>query len=148
MTKIGYCYRCNPDDFAPAGVERVWVDTPKTERQERADMLKLGLRAGYTLVLLRPGDLGAVGELKQLREKLDEMGVTIEIYQPPKPLRRPGAPRMYDPPEDVRERIGVMWHDLDLSGPYVIRRAQELVGDWVRRHHLAEAYGPRSRSKR
>lgn len=147
MKKIGYCYRCNPADLEAAGCELVYVDTPKTDRLERRDMLKMGLRKDDTLVLLKPGDLGAVGELKRLREQIEAMGVTIEIYEPAKPLRRPGAPRKYDPEPELRERIGVMWHDLDLSGPYVLRRAQELVGEWVRRHHLNEAYGPRSKRK-
>lgn len=142
----GYGYNRSERDFAHADVERVWIDTAKTDRLERADMLEIGLRPKDTLVLLRPGDLGRGPDLAAVRRLLEARGVTIEIAQ--QEDKRPvGAPLRFNPSPDQDKRIRELWYaqGVYLLG-HVLKRAEEIYGEPVSRNQLDHRYGPRDGS--
>lgn len=145
--RVGYGFGRTERDFGRAKVDRVYLDTAFSERTERADMLRLGLRRGDVLVLLRPGDLGHGKDLINVRQMLADMGVKIEIGQGLEDKRPPGRPRAFEPSPEQDERIKGMWY---AQGIYLTRgveqRASEIMGHPVTRNQLDHRYGPRDGS--
>lgn len=150
MARIGYGFDRDRSDFDAASVSQVWIDTAKSERLERTDMLDIGLRGGDTLVLLARGDLGRGGELPAIHSLLRERGVKVEIYDdstPGKPGRLPGVVW----PDGEEEKHRKMWHSRRFHGPYVIRSACKVTGETdekVMRNFFNANFGPRSKPKR
>lgn len=146
--RIGYGFGRTSEDFARAKVDRLYLDTAFTDRSERTDMLRIGIRKGDTLVLLAHGDLGAGAGLRAIRRRLGDMGVEIELAQPASQTKRPrGRPASYDPNPEQDEQIRRLWY---MDGVYmmkhVLQRAEEIYGKPVSRNQLDNRYGPRDGS--
>lgn len=139
--RIGYGYKRRFEDFEDANVERVYIDHADTLRLERTDMFHVGCREGDVLVLLGKGDLGFGGEIKMLRDELAARGVEIEIHEPVELPQRPGPKPQFDPPPEIDRKIGNLWHNLNYSQAYVLKRASQLAGMDVKRYHLTHRYG-------
>ena len=139
--RIGYGYKRNTRDFEKHEVDRVWLDTKSSERSERIAMMHLGLVEGDTLVLLDVKDLGR--PYKPLVTAIEGQGVTIEAHDPVKAPNPRGAPLKFNPTPDQDKQIKAMWMDWAYEGSYVVRRASEIMGMEVKRHHLIHRYGKR-----
>ncbi|GLQ26153.1 hypothetical protein GCM10007927_09560 [Sulfitobacter pacificus] len=142
--RIGYAFNRPDKLFAPYKCDRVFVDTPKTDREERRSLF-LCLRNGDTLFMLKPGDLGYGKELQQLRKILSDSDVTIEY--PPKPVDGRGRPAKFAPTPEEDKLLRVMWKDQTYSQAYVLRKASEQNGVEVKRHQLIYRYGKRTDAK-
>lgn len=144
--RIAYGYRRAEKDFAKADVETIYIDTPKSDRNERREMFQGGgMRHGDTLVLLAKGDLGYGRELKRMRERLEEMGVSIEYVEAIEveaPTRPRGRPVGFNPTPDHDREIKEAWHDEDRVGSYAIKVAARRGYD-IQTHHLKHRYGNR-----
>lgn len=140
------CYGFSRPDrlFDPYGCDRVYIDTPKTERGERRALFAR-LRDSDTLFMLKPGDLGHGKELRQLRKTLADIGVTIEY--PPEPADGRGRPAKFAPSEADDKYLRVMWKDQTFSQGYVLRVASERCGVDVKRHQMIYRYGKRTDTK-
>ncbi len=137
--RVGYGYKRHERDFMRLDVGKVWLDMPGTGRHERGSMLRPGgLRAGDVIVVLDARDLG-----KRVTDAVDAMGITVEVCPPDGPLRAPGAPAKYNPDEVADAAVQVLWVNPGYSMSYVLRRASEMVGMDVKRHHLVHRYGNR-----
>lgn len=142
--RIGYGFGCTPSDFSGVNVEKVYIDHPGTDREERSDMLRYALREGDTLVLLRRGHLGAGGEIPMLEQHCQQHGIEIEVADVPEPERgTPGRKPAFAPSPDQDRKIKRLWHDARNTQKYVLARASEIVGMEVKRHHLTHRYGAR-----
>lgn len=145
--RIGYGFKRTSPDFTRAQVDRLYIDTPDTDRAERADMLMLGLRRGDVLVLLAPGDLGRGAELPPLRRLLEERGVTVEVLPAEEPTRPRGRPTGFDPTPEQDEKIKRLWYQIGVyQMKHVLQRAEEIYGAPVSRNQLDRRYGPRNGS--
>ena len=146
--RIGYGFRRTPADFTDANVERVYIDHPGTDREERSDMLRFALREGDTLVLLRRGDLGAGGEIPMIEQHLTDNEITLEISEAPAPESgKPGPKPKFDPSPEQDRKIKRLWHDPRNTQKYVLDRAAEIMGFEVKRHHLTHRYKARMKGK-
>lgn len=148
--RIGYGFNRSDNDFVNAGVDRVYIDTSKTDRLERFDMLLNGLRPGDTVVLLAPGDLGRGTDLRAARRRLEELAVAVEIAEAPKPkeIRSRGRPRRFAPSPENDKVIRELWYaDGKIMMKHVLARATELCGVSVTRNQLDHYYGPRDGSQ-
>lgn len=145
--RIAYGYNRTERDFSHLEVDRVWIDTKSTDRMERAAMLEIGLRPGHTLVLLAPGDLGRGSDLLAVRRRLAEMTVEIEVAEPKEKPGPRGRPKGFDPDPKQDKALRKMWYaDGMYLLPYVLRRAEEIMGHPVSRNQLDHRYGPRNGS--
>ena len=142
--RVGYGYRRIEQDFEGTNVKSVYLDTPKSDREQRAAMFQVGLRRGDTLVLLGKGDLGYGLELKRLRERLEAMGVETEYVDAPKPAgsKPRGRPTVFDPEPDHDTEIQIAWYDEDRTVKYVLKLAKKRGYD-IQVHHLKHRYGNR-----
>ena len=146
--RIGYGYNRREEDFAHAECDDVYLDHTGTDRVERSRLLRGALRGEDTLVLLSRGDLGAGGELPQIRKSIAEMSVMVEVCPMPKPpTRAPGPPARFSPNLEQHTEIALFWHDLRYSGPYAVKRATEIMGFSVTRNMLNHNMGTRSEPK-
>lgn len=147
--RIGYGFNRREEDFAKANVERLYLDTTRTERLERTDMLMHGLRGGETVVLLGKADLGRGTDVRTIRRKLEELGVTVEVMEPPRtrPAGQRGRPPRFNPPADKDGHIRALWYEPAFhKSAYVEKRASEICGYPVTRLQLDNRYGPRDGS--
>lgn len=141
--RIGYGYRRRDSEFDGLDCERLYIDTPRTDREERAAMFRMGIRSGDTLVMLARGDLGYGRELQRLRIRLGEMGVTVEYAESPKKDRKPpGRPAVFEPSKDDDKAIQEAWHDEWTTVKGALGIAARL-GYQVEPHHLRHRYGNR-----
>lgn len=146
--RIGYGYGRTSEDFGRAKVDKLYIDTAFTEREERNDLLLRGLRPGDTLVLLAIGDLGAGKGLAAIRRRLREVGVIVEVFEQRSGDKRPpGRPAQFSPTPEQDEKIRELWY---MDGVYamrhVLQRAQDIYGQRVSRNQLDTRYGPRDGS--
>lgn len=145
--RIGYGFNRSSGDFVRARIDRLYIDTRDTERAERSDMLRVGIRSGDTLVLLAKGDLGRGAELPPIRRRLAERGVSIEVYKDDTERRAPGRPADFNPSPTQDKRIRSLWYDVGVyTLKHVIQRATEIYGSPVSRNQLDRRYGPRNGS--
>lgn len=136
-----YGNKLQPRD-APEGVDKVWLDWPNTERQERDDMMQ-ALRAGDVVVVYALSHLGSGGEIPAIRAAIEATGASIEVYQDAKPKPKPrGRPRRFDPDPDQDRKIMRLYKSHQTLS-YVLERASEIMGYEVKRHHLTRRYGTR-----
>lgn len=139
---------CDPIALRKAGAERVWIDTPKSDRMERADLFTAGLRPGDVLVLLSRSDLGRGREIERFEALAEKMGVAIEIVPPDSPPQRlkPGPAPRFQPTDQERARVAHYWH-----GPFkrseALRQAREIMGFEVTASVLNKVLGPRSKPR-
>lgn len=141
--RVGYGYRRTEKDFADLDCQATYVDTPKTDRAERAWMFQAGLRPGDVLVMLGRGDLGYGLELRRLRERLERMNVAVECVERPKPGAKPaGRPPLFDPAPEHDAEIRNAWHDEDRTVVGVLKMTKRL-GYAVEVHQLKHRYGNR-----
>ncbi|KRS17549.1 hypothetical protein [Roseovarius indicus] len=153
--RVGYGYKCTDNDFAAADVETIWIDHPGSERMERTVMLQHGLREGDTLVLLRASDLGVGGELPNIRRELERRNVKVETVptdaKQEKPKRPVGNPGKFHLSDEDMPKAEKLWHGLQWSGPYVLRRVREMSGfkgtDRQLRNALNYRFGPRDKNQ-
>jgi hypothetical protein len=137
--RIAYGYNRREADFARLDVDRVYLDMPGSKRVERGAMMQPGaLRHGDVIVLVDAGDLG-----KRQTAAARAMGVSVEVVEPDEPLRRPGAPALFDPNAEQDAYIKTLWINPGYSLRYILERASELMGMDVKRHHLVFRYGNR-----
>ena len=137
--RVGYGYDVTEAAFAHARVDRVMLDVPGSGRRERGAMLEPGkLREGDTLVLLSASDLG-----QNAWAAIETMGVAIETCPPAAPPKRSGAPLKFNPDPKQDTDIKALYLNPGFTLAYVLRRATEIMGYTVKRHHLVRAYGNR-----
>lgn len=142
--KIGYAYERPESVFDGLGVDRVYIDTKRTERTERAHLFAPGvLRDGDTLVLRSRGDLGQGFGLAKFEQRLAEKGVSLEIVPIGRERGERGRPRKFTPDDAADAIIRPLWHNTAYTLAYVLRRARETMGHDVGRHQLRYRYGPR-----
>lgn len=127
--RIGYGANRKPADFASAALDDLYLDTERTGSVEREVMVRIGLRRGDTLVVLKISDLGAGKGLRNFKAAMADRGIEIEVFQPPKPEAarqgRPPAARLQDADW---ERLEAMWRDPASAGGYIIDKACGLMG--------------------
>ena len=130
--RIAYGYNRAENDFARGEVDEVLLDYKDTNRRERAEWFGSALRPGDTLARIDKADLGRGGEVSMLLEKLDEMGVSVEIipYDAP-PKQKPGPQSNFQPGGKQAEYLQKLWHNVVYSGPYVQRKVCDMAG-WSR----------------
>jgi hypothetical protein len=149
--KIAYGYNRATDAFDAYAPDRVHVDTPETRRAERQSLFKkAGLREKDTLILFGWGDLAQGGEIPIFRERLAEMGVTVEIVEMPKAeaKRRGRSPwaalRALSAEDDATLRA--MWEDpIIYTQAHCLQWATDRVGRAITRNQLNRRYGNRSK---
>jgi len=125
--KIGYGYRKHTVDLQAAGAERVYIDTDSA-RPRRAEMMRRGLRAGDTLVLLYLRDLGGSPVADTVwRGKVEALGVTIKIVRPVN-VRPVGRPRKFQPTPEEDAAIRAIW----LDGLETEKRRLQRIADYKR----------------
>ena len=140
--RIGYGYDVTPEAFAHAKVDKVYLDVPGSGRRERGALLETGrLRLGDVVVLLSPDALGP-----KAWAAVKGLGVGVETCPPAGPAKRPGAPLVFDPDHKQDSDIKALWLNPGFTLAYVLRRATEIMGKPVYRHHLTRAY--KNRHKR
>lgn len=146
--RIGYGYGRVSEDFARAGVERLYLDTAFTDREERTSMLSQGVRPGDTIVLLAHGDLGAGAGLRAIRRRLEGMDVTVELVTGEAAGKRsPGRPSQFEPTPEQDKQIRDLWYaDGVYTMKHVLQRAGDIYGKPVTRYQLDNRYGPRNGS--
>ena len=130
-----------PDAYAAWDCERVFIDTPKTQREEQRRLF-MCLRKGDTLFMFSKGELGHGAELPLLRKILSDYEVTIE-YPAVAPDRR-GRSKGFDPTPEDDKYLKIMWKDQTYSQAYCLRAASERTGTDVKRHQLIYRYGKRT----
>jgi DNA invertase Pin-like site-specific DNA recombinase len=144
---IGYGFRRTEAALKQAGAERVWIDLSK-ERTERADMLRIGLKAGDTLIVLSKNDLGGSARANRIiRDNLTAMGVTVAVVAPDTLSKPMGRPRKFDPTPEQAEQIKEIWLCWHHTGAYKLRRAAEIMGHSVSRGQLNHRFGNMSKPK-
>lgn len=127
---------------APEGVDKVWLDGPTTERQERDDMMDQ-LRGGDVVVVLATTDLGHGREIRSMQDAIEAKGATLEVDESWKPTPAPrGRPRTFDPDPTQDRKIKALYRGYQKLS-YVLDRASEIMGWEVQRHHLRRRYGAR-----
>lgn len=126
--RVGYGFKRKRSDFDKANVEKVWIDHHGTGREERTDMLVVGIRPGDTIVLLAPGDLGAGGEIPLIRREMQERRVTIEVVPLTKETAPPGRPPAFKPDAELERRLKRLWTDGRYGGRYVLDKGCEAAG--------------------
>lgn len=128
--RVGYGFNRSPADFYAARIDDLYLDTRQTDRGELAHMVRIGLRSGDTLVLIRISDLGAGKGLRNLRKALEDRGVTIEIHEPEAEEKRPpGRPTKGGFDDADWKRFGKMWADPATDGGYIITKACQEMGE-------------------
>lgn len=152
--KIAYGYNRPTDAFDHVSPDQVFIDTDKTDREHRSDMIKCGLVEGDTLVLFARGDLAKGQALPIFEAKLSEVGVTISLIEAPEPMvaTKTGRPVGYTRLDDLSEAddatLRAMWKDPLIYTPqYCIKWASERLGKPVRRWQLDYRYKKRSDAK-
>lgn len=91
-------------------------------------LVRIGLRRGDTLVLIRMGDLGAGKGLRNLRAALEQRGVTIEVFEPEPDEPRPrGRPEKGGLDDHAWSRLEKLWRDPAVDGGYTITKACEAM---------------------
>lgn len=134
----------SPEALRAAGAERVWIDHDDSERAERADLFAMGLRNGFTLVLLSRSDLGVGREIERFENLAASIGATIEIAEPPAPpeRKRPGPKPAFDPSPDQLARCLHYWR-----GPFkrseALRQIRDIMGFEVSVAQCNRVLGPR-----
>ena len=145
---IGYGFRRTEAALKQAGADRVWIDTSK-ERTERSDMLRFGLTAGDTLIVLAENDLGGSARANRIiRDNLTAMGVTVAVVAPETPSKPMGRPRKFDPTPEQDEQTKEIWLCWHHTGAYKLRRAAEIMGYPVSRGQLNHRFGSMSNPKK
>lgn len=143
--KIGYSFQKPLEGLQAAGADRCYYDTSRL-RQERADMVRYGLRKGDTLLIYSLRSLGGspVAD-KKWRSIIEEMGVTIEVVPfPSKPMGRPK--KHADIEADKLERIKAVWLDPLLSERDRIQQCSAIAGRNLTRGWLHGRF-PRGQQK-
>lgn len=145
--KIGYGYRKRADDLAACGAERIIVDD-QPDRPGRGQLVQLVLRPGDTLVLLHLRDLGGspVAD-RQWTQRIEGLGVTMQICTPPATPAVKGRPRQFDPQAEINSRVRSIWLDGTKSELVRLAEVRELVDAEVSRSTLQGRYGWPSKPK-
>lgn len=128
--RIGYGFCRRPGEFYGLDCRVLYIDGENTNRSERSEMFRRGIRKGDTLVLLKIGDLGAGKGLRNMRAELESRGVEVEVATPPPEApKRMGRPLAWEPTSDEVERLRALWADVSLDGRYVVGVACEMAGE-------------------
>jgi hypothetical protein len=139
--KVGYGYKRREQDLRDVGAEKVFIDLDR-DRAARADMLHIGLRRGDVLVVLYLRDLGGSPVADRVwRERVQALGVTIEIAKLEKRPACIGRPRKFNPNDDEARVVRAIWLDPVESERVRLRRVAEYIGRDVSRGILNGRYG-------
>ena len=85
---LAYCYECKRDDLRVLGARKLYIDTARTRRAEREQLIS-DVRRGDVVRVLRFVDLGGP-QWKRWRNAIEAKGGTVEECRPtPKPRGRP-----------------------------------------------------------
>jgi hypothetical protein len=143
MRRIGYGYERQERDFAHAGCDLVYIDSEKTNRCERTELFRLGLRDGDTLVLLARGDLGKGRQVTGFIQEAERRGAAVRVAKRP-PERPAHRPRGFEPPENEDAEILAMWKNPVMhTTQSAINRAERANGGPVSRGQMYYRYGGR-----
>jgi hypothetical protein len=143
--RIGYRYGNAVRFDEGARLDAEYADHSKSDRADRGAMLKLDLRAGDTLVLLRRGHLGSGPELPLIEAEVAKIGATVEIYEPAADHKAPGRPSPIKLSDEQWDRIREKWKDpVYWTQAAVLRFAETLAGRSVSRHQLIRKLGRRA----
>lgn len=107
----GYGYERDPDDLRAQGADKLWIDTAKSDWQERTDLINVAMRRGDEIVILARGDLGHGREIPMIEAMIAERGVTVRIAEVPAPAPlRPGPAPSFRPTFHQERRLRHYWH--------------------------------------
>ena len=131
---IAYGFKRKERDFAKTGIDGpfVFIDTPKSDRSERANMFQYidACPDPVRLFMIsNGGDLGHGKELSRLRKRLESMDVTIEyLGKDGLKKRERGRPNGsgWGPTPEHDEKIKAAWHDEDRTVRGVMNIAARL----------------------
>jgi len=127
------------DEFSP---DKVFADDPKTNRIELSDMVDMGvLHKGDTLYLRSRGDLGHGKAVGAIWDKIIAQGVTIKIVPKDRSKVKSQSGWMR-PTDEQKAQVCTLWNS-SLDTKHVLRRAGDVLGRKVERHHLNRMCGPR-----
>lgn len=127
-------------DAKRRGCERWFLDTPKTKRQERGDMIHQLLRSGDQVVVVSERDLGRGVELKNIKSFLDKAGVSI-VTDPGQAAAPKAKTRgLSDEQKAVARKY---WHLPGYSIDYINDRLADAGLDPATRNQLRYALGER-----
>lgn len=142
--RIAYLYNRPASSAADMGVEKVFVDYPNTRRMELGDLL-LALVEGDTLVLRTARDFGTGARAKVFRERVEGMGVEIEII--PEDVAKPcGRQPHLRPTDEQRQQLCALWRS-PAEVAHVFYRARQIMGQPVNRNQMNRLCGPRHKRK-
>jgi hypothetical protein len=145
--KVGYGYRRKSSDLTAIGAEKVYVDVNR-DRPYRADLVTLALRPGDTLLLLYLRDLGGSPVADRVwRERVEALGVTVEVVSLDKPPAVMGRPRKFRPSPEISRLVRGIWLDGSKAEEQRLALIRELTGHEVARGVLNHRYGWPSRPK-
>lgn len=150
--KIAYGYNRPVGAFDHTSPDRVYIDTDKTDRKFRADMLKRGgLREGDTLTLITRGDLAKGQALPIFEAELARVGVAIVLTDLPESLivnkggRPVGAADLDNLSDEDDETAKAMWKDPLIYTPrHCLNWASDKLGKPVKRYQMDYRYGKRN----
>jgi hypothetical protein len=144
--KIAYLYNRPVSEGEAMGCDKTFADWTGTNRAELGMMIEGGgVRDGDTLRLRAESDLGRGQEAKRHSKHLSQMGVTLEIMPPIKPVKQMGRPKRFAPTPDQKAHLCALWYS-PAPIEHVLQRASGIMGQEVKRDKLYYICGPRDGS--
>lgn len=140
--KIVYLYNRPLTEADEFGADEVYIDYPNTRRIERIAMIESkGLRSGDTLYLRAAGDLGRGAEASALRQRIEAMGVTVEVVAG-EPVKSPGRAPKLTTTDEQKDRLCRLWRS-PAEQKHVLARAEKIMGAPVNRNQMNRLCGNR-----
>ena len=138
--RVFYGYNRTEADGRKRDCERFFLDTPKTKRGERGDMMHHLLREGDTVVVVSERDLGRGVELKNLKAFMEKMGVTLVSDPGDKPAPKAKTRGLSDEQKAIARKF---WHLPGYSIDYINDRLADEGLEPATRNQLRYALGER-----
>ena len=138
--RVFYGYNRTEADGRRRNCERSFIDTPKTKRQERGDMIHHLLREGDTIVVVSERDLGRGVELRNLKAFLEKQGVTLVTDAGEAPTPKAQSRGLSEDQKAVARRY---WHLPGYSIDYINDRLADEGLEPATRNQLRYALGER-----
>lgn len=139
--RIAYLYERPTKEAKYWRADKVFVDYASTRRAERGDLVDGGgLREGDTLVIHARSQLGHGMEAKRIIDKIEAMGVTVEVT--PLPEQKAHKKGRVKVTEQQKVLICGLWYSTE-PADYVMGRASDILGFTVNRNQMNRLCGPR-----
>ena len=146
--KIAYLYNRPTTEGEAMDCEQTFADYDGTNRAELISVIQGGaVRDGDTLCIRAQSDLGQGAAIKRHLNKLEEMGVTVQIMSIPKDVRLSGRPKRFAPSPADKEYMCNLWFS-PAEQDHVLEKSSERMGYEVKRDKLYYVCGPRDGSKK